>query len=193
MRPAEHTNQASVTSGPPNWYALFVRYQHEKFVALGLSNKNIETYLPLCNSTRQWQDREKQLWLPLFPSYVFVRENMDRQLQIISTPGVIHIVRFGGRPAVVSQSHIDAVRKILESHCAVEPHPYLRSGDRVRVKAGPLTGLEGILTRKKNRAQLVISIEMLGRSASVEIELTNVERIGPRNALPVKKHTTAVA
>ena len=69
--------------------------------------KAYRDYLPLCNSTRQWQDREKQLWLPLFPSYVFVREEMDRQLQIISTPGVIHIVRFGGRPADRSATHID--------------------------------------------------------------------------------------
>lgn len=193
MQPAEHTNPLSFMRGMPNWYALFVRYQHEKFVALGLSNKNIEVFLPLCTSTRQWQDRKKQLSLPLFPSYVFVRENMERQLQIISTPGVIHIVRFGGRPAIVSQSQITAVRKILESHCAVEPHPFLTCGDRVRVKSGPLTGVEGILTRKTNRARLVISMEMLGRSASVEIELTNVERIGPKNALPAKKHTAAVA
>jgi transcription antitermination factor NusG len=193
MQPAENTNSISSMTSAPDWHALFVRYQHEKFVALGLSNKNIEVFLPLCNSTRQWQDREKQLWLPLFPSYVFVRENVERQLQIISTPGVIHIVRFGGRPAIVSQSQINAVRKILESHCAVEPHPFLTCGDRVRVRTGPLTGLEGILARKKNRAQLVISMEMLGRSASVEIELANVERIGPRNALLAKKHTVAVA
>jgi transcription elongation factor/antiterminator RfaH len=193
MQPAEHTEPVSSRSDGPDWYALFVRYQHEKLAALGLQNKNIETFLPLCTSTRQWQDREKQLWVPLFPSYVFVRESMDRQLQIISTPGVIHIVRFGGRPAVVSQSQLNAVRKMLESQCAVAPHPYLTCGDRVRVKTGPLTGLEGILIRKKNQTQLVISMEMLGRSASVGIELTNVERIGPKNIAVAANRTTAVA
>jgi transcription antitermination factor NusG len=193
MQLSAHLEDASFTGDAPDWYALFVRYQHEKFVALGLSNKNIETYLPLCNSTRQWQDRAKQLWLPLFPSYVFVRENARNQLQIVSTPGVIHIVRFGGRPAIVSQSQINAVRKILGGHHVVEPHPYVSAGDRVRVKTGPLAGLEGILTRKKNRAQLVISMEMLGRSASVEIELSNAERIGPKTTSPVRNHTAAVA
>ncbi|HET6144323.1 MAG TPA: UpxY family transcription antiterminator [Candidatus Acidoferrales bacterium] len=193
MQLTEHLNETSFPGNAPDWYALFVRYQHEKFVALGLSNKNIETYLPLCNSTRQWQDRAKQLWLPLFPSYVFVRENAHHQLQIISTPGVIHIVRFGGRPAIVSQSQISAVRKLLDGHYVVEPHPYLTAGDRVRIKTGPLAGVAGILTRKKNRAQLVISMEMLGRSAAVEIELSNVERIGPKTTLLPKKHTTAVA
>jgi transcription antitermination factor NusG len=193
MHSAENKNQVFSASGGPNWYALFVRYQHEKPVAVALSNKNYDVYLPLCNSTRSWQDRAKQLWLPLFPSYVFVREAMDRQLQILSTPGVIHIVRFGGRPAIISQDQLDAVRKILESHASVEPHPYLGCGDRVRVKSGALAGLEGILTRKKNRAQLVISMEMLGRSASVEIELANVERIGPKRAGPPTNRVAAVA
>lgn len=193
MHPSEPSNIVSSRSAAPNWYALFVRYQHEKFVALGLAGKNIEAYLPLYASTRRWQDREKQLWLPLFPSYVFVRESMDRQLQMISTPGVIHIVRFGGRPAIVSQEQIIAVKKILESHATVTPHPFLTCGDRVRVKGGPLSGLEGILIRKKNRAQLLVSMEMLGRSASVEIELTNVVRIGPRSVLRGSGNASAVA
>ena len=179
MDSAKPNNQMVSASGVPNWYALFTRYQHEKLVALSLSNKTYEIYLPLCNSTRRWQDRSKQLWQPLFPSYVFVREGMDRQLQILSTPGVVHIVRFGGRPAIISQAQLDAVKKILESHAAIEPHPYLACGDRVRVKSGSLAGLEGILIRKKNLARLVISMQMLGRSAAVEVELANTERIKP--------------
>jgi transcription antitermination factor NusG len=187
---AEHNNQIFSASGALNWYALFTRYQHEKSVALALSNKTYEVYLPLCNSTRQWQDRSKQLWLPLFPSYVFVRGGMDRALQIVSTPGVVHFVRFGGRPAAISQAQIDAVRKILENHAAIEPHPYIARGDRVRVKSGALAGLEGILIRKKKLAHLVISLQMLGRSAAVEVELANVERIRP---MPLTKGVAAVA
>ena len=185
--------QDCAAKGAPNWHALFVRYRHEKLVALGLSQKCFDVYLPLCSSIRQWQDREKQLWLPLFPSYVFVRGGMDRQLEILSTPGVLHIVRFGGSPSVIPQVQIDAVKKILEGNSVVEPHPFLTCGDRVRVKSGPLSGLEGILTRRKNHAQLVISMEMLGRSASVEIEITNVERIGLKNTPPAGKQATAVA
>jgi transcription antitermination factor NusG len=171
-------------TGTPNWYAIFTRHQHEKSVAFALSNKNHEVYLPLYRSVRQWQDRAKQLWFPLFPCYVFIREGMDRQLQILTTPGVIHIVGWSGRPAVVPQSQLEAVRRIMESCLIVETHPYLRSGDRVRVKTGPLMGLEGILTRKKGEARLVVSMEMLGQSAAVEIDVLNVERIGP---FPVAK------
>ena len=179
MHLAEMELEIRSASGTSNWYALFTRHQHEKSVAFALSNKNHEVYLPLYRSVRRWQDRAKALWLPLFPCYVFIREGMDRQLQILTTPGLIHIVKWGGRPAIVPKAQLDAVRKIVERCPNVETHPYLQSGDRVRVKSGPLTGLEGILTRKKGVARLVVSMEMLGRSAAVEIDELNAERIGP--------------
>lgn len=166
-------------AAPPEWYALFTRYQHEKSVAFALSNKGYEVFLPLYSSLRRWQDRDKELWLPLFPSYVFIQGGLERQLQILTTPGVIHIVGCAGRPAVVPRHQLNAVRQMVESHVRVESHPYLQCGDRVRVKSGPLMGLEGILARKKGIARLVVSMEMLGRAAAVEVDVSKVERIGP--------------
>ena len=175
-----------------NWHAIFTRHQHEKSVASSLSSKGYEVYLPLYLSPRRWQDRTKQLWLPLFPGYVFIREGMDRQFQIVTTPGVIQVVGWGGRPAIVPQHQLNAVRRIIESCHSVEPRPYFKCGDRVRVKTGPLMGLEGILERKKGISHLVVSMEMLGRSAAVEIDAMNVERIGPY-AAPVSKRLSAIA
>jgi transcription antitermination factor NusG len=192
MHLAEMETEIQSAAGAPNWYALFTRHQHEKSVVFALSNKNHEVYLPLYHSVRRWQDRDKQLWLPLFPCYVFIREGMDRQLQILTTPGVIHIVKWGGRPAVVPKHQLNAIRQIIESCPKVETHAYLQSGDRVRVKTGPLIGLEGILTRKKGVASLVISMEMLGRSAAVEINVLNVERIGPI-PVPTPPHRISVS
>jgi|HubBroStandDraft_3_1064219.scaffolds.fasta_scaffold466279_1 transcription antitermination factor NusG len=179
MHLTEMEMEIQCANGTPNWYALFTRHQFEKSVAFSLSNKNHEVYLPLYRSVRQWQDRSKQLWSPLFPSYLFIKEGMDRQLEILTTPGVLQIVSWGGHPAIVPQAQLDAVRQILESCLIVETHPYLRCGDRVRVKTGPLMGLEGILVRSKGLSRLVISMEMLGRSAAVEIDVLNVERVGP--------------
>jgi transcription antitermination factor NusG len=176
-----------------NWYALFTRYQHEKMVALGLSNKNHEVYLPVYCGVRRWQDRDKQIWFPLFPCYVFLRGGLDRQLQILTTPGVIHIVSWGGRPAAIPPAQLDAIRQMLASGSCVESHPYLQCGDRVRVKSGPMTGLEGILDRKKGVARLVVSMEMLGRSAAVEIDALNVERIGPVPVVRMPKPISASA
>jgi transcription antitermination factor NusG len=187
-----HAAETEILSaaGTRNWYALFTRYQHEKAFASALSNKNHEVYLPLFRSVRQWQDRAKQLFLPLFPGYVFIRGGMDRQLQILTTPGIIRIVGWGGRPAIVPQNQLDAVRQIIESNLDVETHPFLQFGDRVRVKTGPLKGLEGVLTRKKREAHLVVSMEMLGQSAAVEIDVLNVERIG---AFPAPKLSEAIS
>src|SRR6202166_3119258 len=193
MHLAEMEKEIQSASGAQNWYALFTRHQHEKSVAFALSNKSHEVYLPLYRSVRRWQDRAKQLWLPLFPCYVFIREGMDRQLQILTTPGVIHIVRWGGNPAIVPQTQLDGVKQIVESCLTFEIHPYLQCGDRVRVKTGPLMGLEGILTRKKGVARLVVSLEMLGRSAAVEIDVLNVERIGPFPAPKVTDRFSASA
>ncbi len=193
MHTAEMEMEIQSATGARNWYALFTRHQHEKSVAFALSNKSHEVYLPLYRSVRRWQDRAKQIWLPLFPCYVFIREGMDRQLQIVTTPGIIHIVGWGGRPAIIPQTQLDSVRQIIESCLTVETHPYLQCGDRVRVKAGPLAGLEGILTRKKGMARLVVSMEMLGRSAAVEIDVLNVERIGPFPALKLSNRISATA
>jgi transcription antitermination factor NusG len=193
MHMAELDMEIQSSAGTRNWYALLTRHQHEKTVATALSNKNHAVYLPLYRSVRRWQDRAKQVLLPLFPCYVFIREGMDRQLEILKTPGIIHIVSWGGRPAIVPQTQLLAVKQIIESCLHVESHPYLQCGDRVRVKTGPLMGLEGILVRKKGLARLVISMEMLGRSAAVEIDVLNVERIGPLQTLETSHRTSASA
>lgn len=173
------SNQAGSESGKAcgNWYALFTRHQHEKYVAQSLTAKGFDVYLPLYRAIRRWQDREKQLCLPLFSCYVFLCEGMDRQLQVLMTPGLFHIVGCGGRPAIVPPEQLDAVRRMVESPLRVEPHPFLSSGDRVRVVSGPLSGLEGVFARTKATTRLVISVELLGRSAAVEIDAAQVERI----------------
>lgn len=162
-----------------NWYALFTRHQHEKSVAHALTLKGFNVYLPLYRSVRRWQDREKHLWLPLFTCYVFLCDGMDRQLQVLTTPGLLQIVGSAGRPAIVPPDQLDSVRQMVESPLRVEPHPFLSSGDRVRVMSGPLFGLEGILSRTKSATRLVISMEMLGQSAAVEIDAAQVEKVKP--------------
>jgi transcription antitermination factor NusG len=159
------------------WHALYTRHQHEKTVAQILSNRGHEVFLPLYSTAHRWQDRTKQLSLPLFPCYVFLRGGLDRRLQVLSTPGICTIVGWAGHPAVIPQVEIDAVRQLVESPLRIEPHPFLKCGDRVRVRSGPLQGLEGFLVRKKSLFRLVISVEMLGRSAAVEVDAHSLERV----------------
>lgn len=163
----------------PKWCVLYTRHQHEKVVADTLSAKGFEVFLPLYESVRRWKDRQKQLSLPLFPCYVFVRSEYGRQLHVVSTPGVHMILSYGERVAVIPDSEITAVRKSLEGSLPVQPHPYLKYGERVRVTRGSLFGVEGVLVRKKNLCRLVLSVEMLARSVSVEIDISDVEPVAP--------------
>jgi transcription antitermination factor NusG len=163
-------------AGPP-WYALYTRHQHEKTVANLLSKKAFEVFLPLYDTARRWKDRTKTLSLPLFPSYVFIRGGLERQLQVITTPGVYSLVAYAGKAATIPEEQIEAVRRMVEGPLRVEPHPFLKCGDVVRVKCGPLQGIEGILVRKRNSTRLVLSVEMLMQSVAVEIDSWMVERV----------------
>jgi transcription antitermination factor NusG len=166
-----------------DWYALHTRYQHEKSVADLLAMKGFQTFLPTYRTTRQWKDRKKQLSLPLFPGYLFVEDAADRKLQVVNTPGVCSIISVAGVPAVIASDEIASIRRAVESVYAVEPHPFLNDGDTVRVMSGPLSGIEGILARKKDTYRLVISIQMLGRSAAVEIDASEIERVQPSSPM----------
>jgi transcription antitermination factor NusG len=166
------------TSG--SWYALYTRHQHEKVIAQILSAKGLEVFLPLYNATRRWKDRTMRLALPLFPCYLFLRGMKERRLEVVTTPGIVSILSINGEPAAIPESEIESVRKAIEWGNRIEPHPFLRCGDRVRVIFGPLQGLEGILVRKKNLYRLVLSVEILERSAAVEVDVSSVERVASR-------------
>ena len=161
------------------WWAVYTRHQHEKSVADQLERKGLEVFLPLYESDRRWKDRTKTLTLPLFPSYVFVRGDSERRLQIVSTPGAHMIVSNGSRFSEIPEEEIDAIRRALQSKHAVEPHPLLHAGDRVRVIRGALEGLEGILVRKRNSYRLILTVAMLAQSAAVEVSALDVEPILP--------------
>jgi transcription antitermination factor NusG len=158
------------------WYAIYTRHQHEKNVARVLAGKEVEVFLPLYIAVHRWKDRDKELSLPLFPCYLFVRNPIERWHPILTTPGVHSVVGFGRRPAVIPCREIEAVRRVVGTGKA-EPHPFLKCGDRVRLRAGPLQGLEGLLVRKKSLWKLLVSVEMLQRSVAVEIDASSVERV----------------
>jgi transcription antitermination factor NusG len=179
------------TGVTPHWHALYTRHQHEKHVARSLMSKDHCIFLPTYGVARRWSDRTKQVWLPLFPCYVFVCGGMDRQLELLTTPGVVGILQSSGRPAMIPLEQIDAIRQIVEGSLQIEPHPFLACGDRVRVTAGPLTGLEGILVRKKGVSKLIVSVELLCQSVAAEIDSSCVEGIGHR-PMEIKSYSVSI-
>jgi transcription antitermination factor NusG len=158
-----------------SWWAVYTRHQHEKAVAQVLSSKGFEVFLPLYDSVRRWKDRNKTLSLPLFPCYVFVRGGLNRRLQVVTTPGIHTILYSGERIAFIPNNEIDSIRRAVDGPLLVEPHPFLRCGEKVRVTRGSLEGVVGVLVRKKSLFRLVLSVEMLAQSVSVEIDASDVE------------------
>lgn len=171
------------------WCAVYTRHQHEKTVSDMLAAKGFEVFLPLYESTRRWKDRRKVLSLPLFPCYVFVRGAIERRLPVLTTPGVHMIISRGERVATVPENEIDAIRRTVEGHFRVEPHPFLRCGERVRVVRGSLDGVEGVLTRKKNLYRLVISVEMLAQSVAVEVDAMDVVPVTQQKVTTLSSET----
>lgn len=156
--------------GQPSWFALQVKGRHERSIAGLLKGKAYEPFLPLYQTTRRWSDRTKRVELPLFPGYLFCRFNPHNRLPILSTPGVLKIVGTGNCPLPVDDAEISAIQRIVESGLQAQPWPFLQLGDRVEVKSGALSGLEGVLTAFKGGRRLVVSVSLLQRSVAVELD-----------------------
>lgn len=159
----------------PHWYAAYTSANHEKRVALQLGKRSVEHFLPLYESVRCWKDRRVKLEMPLFPGYVFVRMALRDRLRVLQVPGVAKLVGFDGTPAALPEEEMQALRASLESGMRVQPHPFLRVGRRVRVKSGTMTGLQGILKRKKGQSRLVVSVELIQRAMTLEIDEADLE------------------
>ena len=160
------------------WYAIYTRFQHEKSAAALLQKKNFEVFLPVYRAVHQWSDRNQLVTLPLFPCYLFLRTSVDRKVEVLRTGGVRWFVENAKRACEVSEVEIDTLRKVCSAGTGVLPHPFLRQGDHVRVRSGPLAGTEGFFVRTKNQYRVVISVELLRKGVSVEVDRGNVERIG---------------
>ena len=158
----------------PRWYAAYTSANHEKRVAEQLGVRAVEHFLPLYESVRRWKDRRVRLQFPLFPSYVFVRLSLRDRLQILQIPGVARLVGFNGTPTPLPEQEIEALITSLARGLRAEPHPYITVGRRVRITAGPLAGLEGILVRRKGNYRVVLSVRLIMRSMVVDVDLADI-------------------
>jgi transcription antitermination factor NusG len=155
---------------PQPWFAVRVKSRSEKSVAAIARYNGFEQFLPLYRSRRRWSDRIKSLDLPLFPGYVFCRVDPACRLQLLTIPGVQHLVGAGKTPLPVSDGEIHALQVAAQSGLPAEPWPFLRAGQRVLLEDGPLVGLEGLLVEIRKNYRLLLSVSLLNRSVAVEID-----------------------
>jgi transcription termination/antitermination protein NusG len=163
----------------PKWYAIRTRSRHEKMVAEQLEKQGIEGFLPLVKRNRKWSDRIKEVELPLFSGYSFVRvvlSSRDR-LRILQTHGVAGFVGINSCGTPIPDSQIEDIRILLASKVPFAEQPFLRVGQRVRIRGGALDGVEGILSAQNEDRSLVISLEPIQRSLSVRIQGYTVEPV----------------
>ncbi len=160
-----------------SWYAAYTCANHEKRASTHISQRGFECFFPTYSTVRRWSDRRVELEMPLFPGYIFVHLDLCDRLKVLQAPGVARIVGFGGQPVALPDEQINLLRAGLDAGLHFQPHPYLTIGRRVRLKSGPLAGIQGILRRHRGNLRVLISIELIQRALLVDADVADVEEI----------------
>ncbi len=159
------------------WFAAYTNSHHEKRVVEHFTERRVETFLPLYSALRRWKNRcTMNLELPLFPNYVFVRIDPRERVRVLEVPGVVSLVGFGQKPAPLPDFEIEALRSGLGLR-KVEPYPYLVIGERVRIKAGAMMGMEGVLVLKKSNFRVVLALDVIMQCVAVEVDAEDLEAV----------------
>lgn len=161
----------------PNWYALYTKSRHEKFIGEELSRRRIESFLPTRKIKRRWSDRTVTIEEPLFTSYIFVKTDLVNKTDTLRIKGAVRFVSAGVSPVPIEEGVIHSLKNIIQNEIPIDPFPYLDKGDRVCVKSGPFKGTEGFILLKDNkRCRLVVSVAAIKSSIAVEIDSYLVEK-----------------
>ncbi len=164
---------------PAQWFAVQTLARHEKRIEAQLLDKRISTYLPLLKKVQQWSDRRKEVQIPLFGCYLFVRipALWETRLQVLKTPGVLGFVGSEGQGTAIPDEEVDSIRVILREKVPYGLHPFVRAGMRVRIRGGSLDGVEGILVGQNRDQSVVVSVELLQRSLAIRVQGYQIESI----------------
>lgn len=176
----EMIKQEMIKHEPANWYAVQTRARNEKVVCERLQEQGLDTFLPLVTEVRRWSDRKKKVELPLFSCYVFVKltfSNSDQRMRVYRTSGVFRIVSMRGEAVPIPDEQIDALRTVVTQQVPWSAHPFLKIGQRVRIRGGSLEGVEGVLLSRNGDRTLIISVDAIQRSLAVSVEGYDVEAL----------------
>ena len=160
-----------------SWFALRIRSNYERITATHLRERGYEEFAPSYRIEKRWSDRIKQIDQFLFPGYLFCRFDANDRLPILTAPGVVDVVGFGKMPEHIPDDEIERVRRMVESGLLVTPYPYVQVGQPVLIERGPLSGVEGIFVEVKGKARLVVSVNLLRRSVSAEVDRYSIRPI----------------
>jgi transcription termination/antitermination protein NusG len=153
------------------WFAVYVKYRHEKTAALALKGKGYEAFLPTYVKVHR---DSKKFELPLFPGYVFCRLEVSNMLPVLTIPGVFSIIGRGRDPEPISEVDIESIRHMVGSGLTLCPWPYVFRGQELRLTSGPLRGIQGVVVDASDERWLVVSVHLLQRSVAVKVERESI-------------------
>jgi transcription antitermination factor NusG len=177
MLPQRFESPLIETREAHQWFAVRVRSNQERTAIAHLRERGYQQFAPSYKSERRWSDRKKEIDQYLFPGYIFCRFDAQDRLAVLTAPGVVDLVGFGRTPEPIPDQEIERVRRMVESGLLITPYPFLKAGQAVVIERGPLTGLEGILVEMKGKHRLVVSINLLQRSVSAEVDRQSVRPV----------------
>jgi transcription antitermination factor NusG len=155
------------STGSRRWYAVWVRSNREFRVQDFLSAAGIGTFLPTWSETVQWSDRKTTINRPLFPGYVFARMSAEERHEALHMSGVIQFLPNSLEPQSLDASELESVRLVAQSNLEFKTCDF-HSGERVTIEHGPLAGVSGVVVKTKGSTRVIVSVELLRRSISVE-------------------------
>lgn len=177
--PAPHSASAGFAPASQAWFAVHTRSKCERKVATQLGERQINCFLPTVKEVRLWSDRRKVVDQPLFPGYVFVQIPADdrTRVTVLRTNGVASFVGIQGQGIPIPDVEIENIQVLLSSKVPFEPYPFLRVGQKVRIRGGYLDGVEGVLAAKNSDASVVISVDLIQRSLAVRVSGFDLEPV----------------
>ena len=158
-----------------NWYVVYTYPKAERKVDRKLREIGMTTFLPLHKVIRQWSDRKKKLEVPLFPNYVFVYTTHRERFEIFKVNEVVRIVSFEGQPAIISESTVSSLKKLLKGENVEVSNEEFQEGAMMKIIDGQFAGVEGVLIKKNRKGRLLLKIEVLHTYVSADIGADNVE------------------
>ncbi|MBW7991605.1 MAG: hypothetical protein FVQ84_16550 [Planctomycetes bacterium] len=165
--------EESIRDFEGQWWVVHTRSRNEKALAQDLRSKDISYFLPMNWKVSRKSRRTTRSLLPLFNGYLFFCGKENDRVELLKTNRVAHLIEVDNQQKLLDE--LVQVNQALQSGAPLTPHNYIKAGQRCRVIAGPLMGLEGIVVRSNNALRLVLQIDILGQAASVEIDVDMIE------------------
>lgn len=160
-----------------SWYALYTMVRHEKVVENALKKKDIKTFLPLRTTINRWSDRKKEVSTPLFPGYIFIHAGWEDISKSLNTRSVVRVLGNSDGPVPIPDMQIEGIRVLIENKINFDAHPLINVGREVVVSNGPLEGFTGKVIEKRGNYKLILSLDLIKRSVSAEVDINDVELV----------------